>query len=141
MCGAFRLVSSIRALKADDITFYVGPIGLWSLGEVTAGFLVLCVPSIPKVFRDSALVRAVNSLVKRISRSKSIETVNSRRGLPSWYRTKIPGKLQHTDYSDLDDGTVISVCSDDTTKSTVERKEKPMSVVVQTAIVYPGTAR
>ncbi|PVH98374.1 hypothetical protein DM02DRAFT_468466, partial [Periconia macrospinosa] len=48
VCGAFRLVSTIGALNADNIVYMVGSIGLWSHGEITAGFLILCVPCVPK---------------------------------------------------------------------------------------------
>lgn len=75
------MVSTIGALNADDIVFLVGPIGLWSHGEITAGFLILCVPCVPKAFKGSFVVRIFSSL----SRGKEDQT-NSRRGLPSWYR-------------------------------------------------------
>ncbi|KAF1977700.1 hypothetical protein BU23DRAFT_550379 [Bimuria novae-zelandiae CBS 107.79] len=105
VCGAVRLVSTTKALGADDITFNVGPIGLWSVGEITSGFLVLCVPSVPKAFRDSFFSRKISDLANRFSRnSRSGEMSNSRRGLPSWYRPSPSRRPQRSGFSEIEEG-------------------------------------
>jgi len=88
----------------------VGPIGLWSHGEITAGFLVLCVPTAPKAFQNSILSEKLSSFFE--SRKSSGVDVSSRKGLPSWYRAKQPRKPRHTDVSTLDERTLSTVHSD-----------------------------
>lgn len=112
MCGAIRLVSTTKALGADDITFNVGPIGLWSLGEITSGFLVLCIPSVPKAFKDSIIARTFFGLANRLSRNSAPgDSRNSRRGLPSWYRPDAPRRPQRSRFSEIDGamGSVIQL--------------------------------
>ncbi|KAF2689792.1 hypothetical protein K458DRAFT_384427 [Lentithecium fluviatile CBS 122367] len=123
VCGGFRLWSSIRALRSEDITFMVGPIGLWSHGEITAGFLVLCVPSAPKAFQNNALTKKVSSWVG--SRKSSKGNVNSRRGLPSWYRAKVPGRPRHMDVSTLEECTLVTVRTDDESKKSIVSEQGP----------------
>lgn len=98
-----RLVSTTRALGADDITFNVGPIGLWSVGELTSGFLVLCVPSFPKVFKDSIISRKLVSLANHLSgASRSNGLSNSRHGLPSWCRPSVLRRPQRSEFSEIE---------------------------------------
>ncbi|OAG04931.1 uncharacterized protein CC84DRAFT_1260216 [Paraphaeosphaeria sporulosa] len=107
VCGAVRLVWTTKALGADDITFNVGPIGLWSVGELTSGFLVLCVPSFPKVFKDSIIARKLASLANRLSgATRSNGMSNLRHGLPSWYRPSAPRRPQRSQFSEIEEFTV-----------------------------------
>lgn len=99
VCGAVRLVSTTKALGADDITFNVGPIGLWSLGEITSGYLVLCIPSAPKAFKGSILGHTIARFAERFSRSSAPS--NSRHGLPSWYRPNAPRRPQRSEFSEI----------------------------------------
>ncbi|ROV89714.1 hypothetical protein VMCG_10357 [Cytospora schulzeri] len=48
VCGVARIVYSVRTLYSTDYTYLYTVVGLWSLGELTAGFLVIGVPAIPR---------------------------------------------------------------------------------------------
>lgn len=101
----------------------VAPIGLWSHGEITAGFLVLCVPSIPKAFQNSIISKKFSSLVNGLKSGERTE--NSRRGLPSWYRAKPSKKPRHNEISTMEQCTIITVRSDSESKnSNVEEHDK-----------------
>jgi hypothetical protein len=104
----------VRALRSEDITFMVGPIGLWSHGEITAGFLVFCVPSVPKAFQNSLVSRMLSSF--KGSRKSSNPDIHSRQGLPSWYRAKVSRKPRHTDISTMGEFTMLTARNDDETK-------------------------
>jgi hypothetical protein len=88
----------------------VGPIGLWSHGEITAGFLVLCVPSTPKAYQNSIFAKKLSMFGS--SRRSSGDHINSRKGLPSWYRAKTSRKPRHMDVSTLEERTLFTVRSD-----------------------------
>ncbi|KAI1747955.1 hypothetical protein F4782DRAFT_543166 [Xylaria castorea] len=47
--AAFRLYSSLQYDRSRDITYTISSVALWSLAEVTSGFIVLCGPCIPKL--------------------------------------------------------------------------------------------
>ncbi|RYC56654.1 hypothetical protein CHU98_g9555 [Xylaria longipes] len=59
--AAFRLYSSIQYSGFSDITYTCSGITLWSLAEVTSGFVVLCVPCIPKALDRLELNRLGSS--------------------------------------------------------------------------------
>ncbi|KAI0549280.1 hypothetical protein F4679DRAFT_547407 [Xylaria curta] len=56
-----RLASLLYHYPHADETFNTSPFLLWTLAEVTAIFLVLCVPSAPKALHDSKLLRYIFS--------------------------------------------------------------------------------
>jgi hypothetical protein len=124
----------VRALRSEDITFMVGPIGLWSHGEITAGFLVLCVPMAPKAFQNSVLSRTASSFFG--SHKSSGDDASSRKGLPSWYRAKASKKPQYTDISILDERTLVTVRSDVESK-TPHVSENDASLDYRTEAAHP----
>jgi hypothetical protein len=97
----------------------VGPIGLWSHGEITAGFLVLCVPNAPKAFQNSIVSKMVSNIFG--SSNSNGGDFSSRKGLPSWYQAKQSRKPRHTDISTLDERTLVAV------RSNVESKNSDVS--------------
>ncbi|KAI0189773.1 hypothetical protein EV127DRAFT_340810, partial [Xylaria flabelliformis] len=56
-----RLVSLLYKYRHADETYNTSPFLLWTLAEVTAIFLVLCVPSAPKALHDWKLLRHIFS--------------------------------------------------------------------------------
>ncbi|KAL8401085.1 hypothetical protein RB594_001206 [Gaeumannomyces avenae] len=56
-CGAacFRLIETVRYTREEDHTYYISPLFFWTWGELTAGFFVLCVPSVAKMAAETQL--------------------------------------------------------------------------------------
>jgi hypothetical protein len=54
-----------------DVTFYTTPVALWGVGEMTIGFLVLGIPSIPKVVQSLPFPGCVASFVRCFRRTDS----------------------------------------------------------------------
>jgi hypothetical protein len=74
------------------------------VGEITSGFLVLCVPSAPKAFKDSIFARKVTTFADRLGGNfKSNDLSNSRQGLPSWHRPNTPRRLQRSGFSEIEE--------------------------------------
>lgn len=42
----------MRLAKSGDTTYNVALVGFWSLGEITSGFLAMCLPVSPKFFQS-----------------------------------------------------------------------------------------
>ncbi|GAP88178.1 putative integral membrane protein PTH11 [Rosellinia necatrix] len=59
-----RVVYVARAYDTGDILFHSVPINLWAIAEETFGYLVIGIPSIPKVLRDSPCARHFGSMAR-----------------------------------------------------------------------------
>ncbi|GAW19407.1 hypothetical protein ANO14919_088940 [Xylariales sp. No.14919] len=67
-----RVIYVTNAYKTGDILFNVMTINLWAIAEQTFGYLVIGVPALPKVLKDSPCAKHLGSLV----RSRSKQTLN-----------------------------------------------------------------
>ncbi|KAI1131672.1 hypothetical protein F5Y10DRAFT_275404 [Nemania abortiva] len=53
--AAFRVYASVHFFKSKDKTFTVASVALWGIAELTCGILIYCIPTIPRIFKDSRL--------------------------------------------------------------------------------------
>lgn len=91
VCGATRLAYLVRMLNSSDQIYTVATTGLWSIGEMTAGFLIIGIPSIPKVIKSTPLTEMVTSLITLLTGSpKPYAEYRRRRGFYSIYKPKHP---------------------------------------------------
>ncbi|KAF2657848.1 hypothetical protein K491DRAFT_625977 [Lophiostoma macrostomum CBS 122681] len=90
VCGTLRLVFAIRFFQTHDSTYAVTPMGLSAWGEITSGFLVLCMPSVPKaILRTPFFQRLMSSIRSRVGYSSEREKNVARRYyFQSWHRTR-----------------------------------------------------
>lgn len=114
VCGALRIVCSVPWMNSPDKSYWVTFFTLAALGEMTAGFLVLCIPSIPKLVKSSPMLRTLFS-----SRD---EKPNSRLGLPSWIKAggQRQEKRRGLGYSGIDDDLTTMRTTMTTTTATHE---------------------
>ncbi|KAI0548248.1 hypothetical protein F4679DRAFT_551780 [Xylaria curta] len=70
--AAARLVATVGYSTSPDVSYEISKVGLWSLAELTLGFLVFCVPSLPKLIQES-------KLLSRITKSVITYTLKSKR--------------------------------------------------------------
>lgn len=72
IASIFRLVTTLNYEKDSDLTYTSSSLILWGLGEMTAGFLVLCIPAAPKAFSNVGIPTRISSaLHSLVNRSKS----------------------------------------------------------------------
>lgn len=45
--------------NAADATFALGPLVFWATAEMTCGFFIICVPSIPKILKETGVLRKI----------------------------------------------------------------------------------
>lgn len=65
--GFCRMIWCTKILKSDDATYYDPIIGCFALGEITAGFLIIGIPPIPKFLRTlSAKDSGMRGFLSRI---------------------------------------------------------------------------
>jgi hypothetical protein len=104
-------------MKSPDKSYAVSSFALSGMGEMTAGFLVLCVPSIPKLVKNTPfLLEIFGRLQSWMDSSLDKQTKNSRMGLPSWIHAQSERRAarrrpEDTTYSELDEHipTMISI--------------------------------
>ncbi|KAI4947914.1 hypothetical protein J4E86_008431 [Alternaria arbusti] len=88
--AAVRLYYIYRLLHTSDQLYIVSIAGLWGVGEMTAGFLIIGFPSLPKVVKALPFSDSVVSLLRQITRPGSSGHAEgqseTRRGLPSWHK-------------------------------------------------------
>lgn len=68
ICSCFRLYASVNYFHSADSTYTIAPLSLWALAEMTCAFFVSCMPSAPKVFKDSKWMRKVLDILKSWNR-------------------------------------------------------------------------
>lgn len=49
--SSIRLYYSAKLADGKDVTYHLGIMGLWTLPEMTSGFLAMCLPVSPKFFQ------------------------------------------------------------------------------------------
>ncbi|KAI0440446.1 hypothetical protein F4803DRAFT_527340 [Xylaria telfairii] len=76
-----RLVATERYSTLPDFTYEVSKSALWCLAELSFAFSVLCIPSLPKIFKSSnVLGRLVKTMFSCSLHSKATE-ISTRRNL------------------------------------------------------------
>ncbi|KAI1340367.1 hypothetical protein F5Y15DRAFT_56012 [Xylariaceae sp. FL0016] len=62
--AAFRLTVTIRYSTADDVIYSVASVILWALAEMTCGFIVIGMPTAPKILVETGLVTRLRASYK-----------------------------------------------------------------------------
>ncbi|KAK7714070.1 hypothetical protein SLS64_004167 [Diaporthe eres] len=71
--AAFRLATTVAYGEAADAIYALGPLVFWATAEMTCGFFVCCMPCIPKILRDTGVLRNM----KRAFGMKTTTTKNT----------------------------------------------------------------
>ncbi|KAI0465885.1 hypothetical protein F4859DRAFT_499545 [Xylaria cf. heliscus] len=108
VAGVFRLVLLLKILDNSDTIYYVGLVGLWGLGEIAAGFLIIGIPAIPKVTKSIPISASVVSLLHSWTRpSGSGGRVPS--SWRSWGKPPTRKRRGQWDITDLETLDLVSV--------------------------------
>lgn len=71
VCAGLRINSCFVFSHSSDTSYNMSALGFWCVGEMTAGFLVLCLPALPKLFKTSPWIRKFITALRSISGSSS----------------------------------------------------------------------
>ncbi|CRG83790.1 hypothetical protein PISL3812_01146 [Talaromyces islandicus] len=94
-----RIYYLIREFSSSDLIYNGSDLVLWMAAEISAGFLVMGLPSLPNVVRALPGSGSMMSFFKGSSSSGGEERKNSRRGLPSWFKPSPRGRGRRGDSS------------------------------------------
>ncbi|KAI0197539.1 hypothetical protein F4808DRAFT_293191 [Astrocystis sublimbata] len=70
--GIARLVDLLKILDSNDAFYYVTEVGLWGIGEMTAGFLIIGIPASPRAMKSLPFSGSVVSLFHSLTRSNNV---------------------------------------------------------------------
>ncbi|KAE8152515.1 hypothetical protein BDV25DRAFT_137834 [Aspergillus avenaceus] len=75
MAAAFRLHTSVVHGKATDSIYQLAPLAIWSAVEMTCGFIVVCLPCIPRILSEVASAKkGLGTKVTSTGPSRDLET-------------------------------------------------------------------
>ncbi|KAI1502976.1 hypothetical protein F5X99DRAFT_417552 [Biscogniauxia marginata] len=113
------LSSTVEYSRSPDWTYTMSKMSLWSLAELTCGFMVFCVPAIPKIFIDSKfLSRVVNSLRSQV---RSFAGGSKGKGSSEWTNSNAKSANSNTPYHRMGDDDVL--LNDMNTMNTINTEE------------------
>ena len=120
------MVCSFRLSQTQDVSYAVAGVGVLLFSETTAGFLILGIPSIPKVLGSIGMLKKFMSYIKSwMGSSMSKTRTNSRKGLPSWYKPmsrKKPRRVEDVSEWENDGGLVEMTNLGSTNSGSVQKK-------------------
>ncbi|GAB1206041.1 hypothetical protein APSETT445_004722 [Aspergillus pseudonomiae] len=61
--AALRLDTTVIHANADDPLYSLAPLVLCSMAEMTCGFFIFCLPCIPKIIKETGVIRRIKSVL------------------------------------------------------------------------------
>ncbi|KAI0905015.1 hypothetical protein F4823DRAFT_567155 [Ustulina deusta] len=90
LSAVLRLVSTIEYSTTDDVTYAVSAVVLWALAEMACGFIVLGMPTAPKVLLETRLMSKIKSSFRSWTESKQDQS--KKLGLSQTSKSSNPAK-------------------------------------------------
>ncbi|KAH8721494.1 hypothetical protein GQ44DRAFT_829083 [Phaeosphaeriaceae sp. PMI808] len=123
--AVIRLRYLVRLMLSLDVTYYTTYVALWGVAEMTVGFLILGIPSLPKVIKALPIPKSLALLLHSIKRSSdSGDSLEG--GLPlswrkplSWRRPVTRKQRDQWEISDLDTYDLGTVTSENVDRSEI----------------------
>ncbi|KAF1852051.1 uncharacterized protein K460DRAFT_413528 [Cucurbitaria berberidis CBS 394.84] len=119
--GVVRTVYFVKLLSSEDVTYQMSGVAIWTIWEVTTGFLIMGIPAFPRVAKSLPIPESVSSFFRSLSgysgRSRSqaskpkwqvMYKPKSRRRRSLWEISELNTHDLVTESSAGDDGSTIS---------------------------------
>ncbi|KAH8648724.1 hypothetical protein BGZ60DRAFT_570018 [Tricladium varicosporioides] len=119
-CASTRLYFLHKMLNSPDQLYTVSTTGLWSIGEMTSGFLIIGIPSLPKAMKNIPLAASLVSLLRSwttTNRSRIDNTSQSSQSRWQWHSSLSRRRSNKNDCSDVDEHELVAT----KTATSVER--------------------
>ncbi|KAI1817167.1 hypothetical protein GGS20DRAFT_592586 [Poronia punctata] len=132
VAGLLRLIVTVEYQKREDTTYTVSAVILWAIGEMTAGFMVFCVPAIPKAIASMGIRMKLASVRRYWLHSK--QTHENSTSSADW-KHSIPSKIRQKRHPDAFPLTTIDSDIPLDLDSADERRrsyEAPPNAIVRT---------
>ena len=120
----------------DDKIFQLAPYAFSATSELIVGFLIFCIPSFPKFFKETPVLKKLfGRLRSGLGLPSTKPTANSRQGLPSWIRVQGQRQghkqLDDTNDTELDSRYFKSISTKSQSISGVTDTEKDTGALVK----------
>ncbi|KAI1099761.1 hypothetical protein F4804DRAFT_320931 [Jackrogersella minutella] len=119
--GVIRLVYFIKLLQSDDVVYQMSGVALWTIWEVTTGFLIMGIPAFPRAAKSLPMSDSIASFFRSWKGSNQLN--GSRAGLPQWqwYKPKTRKRRGLWEISELESHNLVSIRSTGDTSNTVSQ--------------------
>ncbi|KAI0540915.1 hypothetical protein GGR58DRAFT_511236 [Xylaria digitata] len=109
--GVVRLVYFIKLLSSDDATFLFSGVALWTILEVTTGFLIMGIPAFPRAARMLPMSDSVANFFQSLWSRSGLS--NTQISTPQWqfYKPKSRKRRGLWEISEMDTHNMLSVAS------------------------------
>ncbi|KAK3935732.1 hypothetical protein QBC46DRAFT_396858 [Diplogelasinospora grovesii] len=112
--AAFRLAVTVIYADAADAIYQIGPVCFWAYAEMTCGFIVVCVPCVPKILLESGVWRKVKKgLGMSVTAGTAANTKNQTGA--SAMRSKNMRSVNNS-YLEIDDDTELKTLGSESTE-------------------------
>lgn len=134
--GLARLVSFVQLLYSDDELYYIADVGLWGIGEITAGFLIIGIPGLPKVTQSIRSSTYFVSLISRL-RGTTVQSQSApssdRLDLRTWGQGSRPRRRGLWEISDVDSYALATVTTEGMAQKP-EHETPPHTILRETRV-------
>jgi hypothetical protein len=130
--GVVRTVYFVNLLHSDDVTYQMTGVALWTIWEVTTGFLIMGIPAFPRIAKAVPVPDAVSSFFRSLS---SGSRQNGSSGPKKWQMMYKPKSRQRRSVfeveSELNTHDLLSTSSVDDSRSRNDDVRDPEMVHVR----------
>ncbi len=109
--GTIRTVYFVKLLSSDDVVYQMSGVAIWTIWEVTTGFLIMGIPAFPRAAKSLPMSDSIASFFHLLSGHS--RTDGPRPGVPQWrlYRPKPRRPRGPWDISELETRDLVSTRS------------------------------
>ncbi|KAH9903658.1 hypothetical protein F4778DRAFT_93335 [Xylariomycetidae sp. FL2044] len=107
-CGLARFVYLLRILDSSDAIYNLSILGLWGVGEMAAGFLIIGIPAAPKAAQTIPFSESVGSLLRSWTRRDGSSSYE-RRNVLSWRKPTSRRRRGQWSITDLETHDLVTL--------------------------------
>ncbi|KAI1390653.1 uncharacterized protein F4822DRAFT_441946 [Hypoxylon trugodes] len=109
VCGIVRTVYLVKVVNSADLIYNTGIVGLWALGEIAAGFLVIGVPALPKTANSIPITASAISLLRSRARRGTSSGHNEQPSALLWRKLPSRKRRDQWDITELETHNLVTV--------------------------------
>lgn len=115
-----RTVYFVKLLHSDDVVYQMSGVAIWTIWEVTTGFLIMGIPAFPRVAKSLPMSDSITSFFRSLLGDS--RPSGSQPGNPQWqfmYKPKSRRRRSLWEISELETHDLVSMRSADVVDNTM----------------------
>ena len=84
--GVIRTIYFVKLLSSEDVVYQMSGVAIWTIWEVTIGFLIMGIPAFPRAVKSLPMSESIASFFRSLS--SSIYSSGVRSIVPQWQMYK-----------------------------------------------------